>query len=168
MEGLFGLLIILYVVGAVVGAVLKRMQQGPILDQPVLIPPAKPGEKQPTKAPKQGEMDDVVVAPTVAESPTIDGQPVETFKMNEETARFDEDTDGFSLDDKADESMARENWDQGQPRKPKSSQGPSPMPTEATFRNVDLSTANWRQAVVLAEVLGRPRGLKPYSLPYKR
>ena len=77
----------LYVVASVVGAVLKRMQQGPILDHPVFPPSAKPqkqgqvGEEQPR------EMGDVVVVamPPVADTPpAMEGQLVEVFESTEE------------------------------------------------------------------------------------
>ncbi|NMB25487.1 MAG: hypothetical protein GX986_08150 [Firmicutes bacterium] len=166
MEGLFGIVIILYVVGAVVGAVLKRMQQGPILDQPVFIPPAKPGEKQQTEARELGDRDDVVVAPAVAESPTIDGQLVETFEVTEEAGQ---ELDKFDLSDTVDEDMT---WEMGELRQRRGVQSPGDrsrtVPSKAASRTVGLSATDWRRAVVLAEVLGKPRGLKPYSLPHPR
>ena len=166
MEGLFGIIVMLYVVASVVGAVLKRMQQGPILDHPVFPPSAKPqkqgqvGEEQPR------EMGDVVVVamPPVADTPpAMEGQLVEVFESTEEPS-FDSVESDVADEQDIWEGLGRSERDYDIAAKPSSASGlGGTTPAQGAQSAID-----WRRAVILAEVLDKPRGIRPYRLPGAR
>ncbi len=137
---LFGIIVILYIIGAVVGAVLERMRRGPVLSDPVFpdktIIPAQEQEPEDVE-----EVEDTII---VSVSP---GEPMEqAFELWE--------TEGEDIGEFPHTDLAS-------PRAIPSSAMTARLPGDYGGYS-DVTGIDWRRAVILTEILGRPRAVQPY------
>ena len=83
LEGLFGIIVIVYLIASVVGAVLKRMQQGPIMQEPVF--PTRPQLQGQPERPRPIETVSRPSIPSETLQPVLeDRQPVEVIETADE------------------------------------------------------------------------------------
>ncbi|NMB11612.1 MAG: hypothetical protein GX977_04935 [Firmicutes bacterium] len=168
MEGLISIIVILYVVASVIGAILRRLQLGPILEEPTR--PAGPGKQQHRRLEEAGgKPRDVVVIgiPTPSpegEYPTIgDGQEPDSNRAEVAAEEIAEESEPLIAESRL---IAAEKRDQdvshyARPYRPaKKTRKRIRTKQKSPYRAGTAS--EWRKAIILAEVLGKPRGLEPF------
>jgi hypothetical protein len=176
-EGLISIIVILYLVTSVIGAVLKRIQRGPILDEPTI--PSGRGKQQ-TRQPEEavGKPRDVVVIglphlPSEGQYPTVgEGQLVEVMEESKESGSDVAEMPAEEMAEKP-ETFTEESWVSkpkdrdryepyhARPRHPVM-EARGQIGTKSRSPYWVATASEWRRAVVLAEVLGKPRGLEPF------
>ena len=182
MEGLISTIVVLYLVASMVGAVLKRLQQGPILDEPAMpTDQAERGEQQVRPAQKTAGKPREVVVIGIPPFPSEMQQPITGERaLREVQPRSDElapeAAEVSSLDPAVEqqvtaiESLGPSAIDEGldreedsyalhrmkQPSERQAAAGKARSPYRVA------TASEWRKAVILAEVLNKPRALRPY------
>lgn len=176
LEGLFGIIVIVYLIASVVGAVLKRMQQGPIMQEPVF--PTRPRLQGQPERPRPIETVSRPSIPSETLQPVLeDGQPVEVIETADEDESYfgtiaPESQAGDLVEDL--EPKALKSWsflegewdwdgeidDHDQERRAR--QGAGQMAARAKSPTWRVTAPQWSRAIVLAEILGKPRALRPF------
>ncbi|NLJ68986.1 MAG: hypothetical protein GX341_06655 [Firmicutes bacterium] len=176
MDGLIGIVVIIYLVASVVGAVVERMRRGPF-GKGLPTVPAGEGQRLPQDSEKPREAADAVGTSGLPEHRPVEPEWMESgarelaepgareltvLEIGDQaaprTAAFREANEG-----QADELVweISEEWERPVPRRAALAQGIRPVQSKGQD-----SRSPWRQAVVMKEVIGRPRGLDPYQPPW--
>jgi hypothetical protein len=173
-EGLFGIVVIIYLIASVVGAVVKRMQQGPIIEDPVF--PTRPQPQGQPQSPRPIETVSMPSIPAETLQPAVEeGQMVEVLEVADGDESYfgtaaPESQAGNLVEDL--EPKALKSWsflegewdeevddhDHGHRAWQESGQ----MPARAESPTWRATAPQWRRAIVLAEILDKPRALKPF------
>lgn len=171
MESLFGIIVILYLVASVIGAVLQRMQKGPITGDEAMPKslPRQPGQPKPMETAGIPSMP----LPPVAE----DRQMVEVLDVtNEDESHIDTLAPGSQVSDWVEdlEPVGQESWSftEGEwdwdeemdthDKRRKARQEAGQMAAKAKSPAWRVTAPQWRRAVVLSEIMGKPRALRPF------
>ena len=153
MEGIFGLLIMLYVVASVVEAVIKRVQTSQIpKPSETVVSNQQEGSKASHVEPN-GQIGDIGDSPSMSDVFVFDPHPVEGFDLEPQRPKEQVVPAGLST----------ASFQAGAPRSRVSRK------VEHKSFNIDsVSAQKWREAIVLTEILGKPRGLEPHPLLKRR
>ncbi|NLI74724.1 MAG: hypothetical protein GX369_08180 [Euryarchaeota archaeon] len=176
MESLFGMIVIIYLIASVVGAVLQRMQQGPIKGDETLPKrsPRQPSQAKPVETVGPPSVPSETLQPTMGE-----GQTTEVFDMAEgdesdpipvSASQVSDAVQGLeSAVPKAPKSWSfvegEWDWDEEIATHDKwrrTKQVAGALDVKAQSPIGEVTAGEWRRAVIMAEILGKPRALRPF------
>ena len=160
MDSLVGLAVIIYLIASVAGAVIERMRRGPLYED---LPTMTPGEggRQPVEPERPMEAADADGTSQLPEP--IQVEPVTAESAEPRSTVFQNTREAASA--MPEKSEIREPQ-AALSRTAASTQESSPVhplqPSQRPFRS------GWRRAVVMMEIMDKPRGLNPYLPPRLR
>ncbi|NLY30483.1 MAG: hypothetical protein GX047_07605 [Firmicutes bacterium] len=162
MDSLIGLVVIIYLITAVVGAVVERMRRGPLYEDLPTIPTGE-GSRQSGEA--EGPME-------AADANGTSGLPAPvSLPLEPVTAQLEE--PGPAPLHQAGEMVWEMSSEQGiqEPEIATSSTAQSAAPAQesiAAHSRQRRFHGGWRRAVVMMEIMDKPRGINPYRPPWPR